>query len=72
MLASSEETVVVLKQTDAMLKQEQPLNTNLQIAVKNDQQSVLYFDDQIPLPVVLEKIPSLEDAEFQQKWNTYS
>lgn len=72
MLASSEAAIVVLKQTDAMLKQEQSLSTNLQIAVKNNQQSVLYFDDQIPLPVILEKIPNLEDTDFQQKWNAYS
>jgi len=71
MLSSFEETVIELKQTDAMLRQEHSLNANLQIAVKNNQQSVLYFEDQIPLPVILDKLPNLKDTEFQQKWDAY-
>eukprot|EP00889_Picochlorum_renovo_P007885 jgi/Picre1/34915/NNA_002381.t1 len=48
-VGSSERVQVKLTQKDAMLRDDGKFSCALQIAVKNNQQGVLYFEGEVPL-----------------------
>lgn len=68
---SSEQVQVKLSQKDAMLRDDGKFSCSLQIAVKNNQQGVLYFEGEIPLEEMFSANTSITSVDmFDQVWES--
>lgn len=64
----SQEAYVALEQDDTMVRQDGQISSKLQVAMKNNQQEVVYFDDILSFEALLVENGRIDSHTFVSTW----